>query len=134
MTLHERAPKPMPLIPETAPFSLEQRSWLNGFFAGLLSIDHQPGISAVNGVPGIAAKALRNDGDDDAPWHDPAMAIGERMSLAEGKPVRRKLFAAMAQQNCGQCGYLCEAYADKLASGEEQRANLCVPGGKETSR
>jgi sulfite reductase (NADPH) flavoprotein alpha-component len=62
------------------------------------------------------------------------MAITERMSLAEGRPQRRKLFAAMAQQNCGQCGYLCESYADKLASGDEQRTNLCVPGGKDTSR
>ena len=30
-------PPPMlELIPETAPFSREQRVWLNGFFAGLL--------------------------------------------------------------------------------------------------
>ncbi len=27
------------LIPETAPFSAEQRAWLNGFFAGLVSLD-----------------------------------------------------------------------------------------------
>jgi sulfite reductase (NADPH) flavoprotein alpha-component len=133
MTIHDPAPRPVPLIPETAPFSLEQRSWLNGFFAGLLSLDHQPGIMAVKGVPDVAAKAIGSDADD-APWHDPAMAIAERLSLAEGRPQRRMLFAAMAQQNCGQCGYLCESYADKLASGEEQRTNLCVPGGKDTSR
>lgn len=133
MTIHDPAPKPIPLIPENAPFSTEQRSWLNGFFAGLLSLDHVPGVSAVAGMPDVAAKALGGD-DDGAPWHDPAMAIAERMTLAESRPVRRKLFAAMAQQDCGQCGYLCESYADKLASGEEARANLCVPGGKETSR
>ncbi|MGL4397443.1 MAG: sulfite reductase subunit alpha [Hyphomicrobium sp.] len=133
MTIHEPAPKPVPLIPETAPFSLEQRSWLNGFFAGLLSLDHQPSISAVHGVPDVAAKALAGS-DDDAPWHDPAMAIDERMALAESRPMRRQLYAAMAQQDCGQCGYLCESYADNLASGTEKRANLCVPGGKETSR
>ena len=133
MTIHDPAPKPVPLIPESAPFSLEQRSWLNGFFAGLLSLDHQPGISAVAGVPDVAAKALGGD-DADAPWHDPAMAIGARMTLANGKPQRRQMFAAMAQQDCGQCGYLCEIYANKLASGEEKRANLCVPGGKDTSR
>jgi sulfite reductase (NADPH) flavoprotein alpha-component len=133
MTIHDPAPKPVPLIPETAPFSTDQRAWLNGFFAGLLSLDHQPGITAVNGVPDVAAKALSSD-DDDAPWHDPAMAIGDRMLLAETRPVRRKLFAAMAQQDCGQCSYLCESYADKLAGGEEKRQNLCVPGGKETSR
>src|SRR3954467_4189683 len=27
----------VPLIPDTAPFSLEQRAWLNGFFAGVFS-------------------------------------------------------------------------------------------------
>ncbi|HEY2573031.1 MAG TPA: sulfite reductase subunit alpha, partial [Verrucomicrobiaceae bacterium] len=27
----------VPLIPDTAPFSPEQRSWLNGFLAGILS-------------------------------------------------------------------------------------------------
>jgi hypothetical protein len=33
-------PPPIPtLIPESAPFSAEQRTWLNGFFAGLLGLD-----------------------------------------------------------------------------------------------
>ena len=27
------------IIPESAPFSPEQRQWLNGFFAGLVSLD-----------------------------------------------------------------------------------------------
>jgi sulfite reductase (NADPH) flavoprotein alpha-component len=135
MTIQDKAVKPVPLIPETAPFSNDQRAWLNGFFAGLLSLDHQPGISPVAGIPDVAAKALGGDGDDgEAPWHDPAMAISDRMALAEKRPLRRKLFAAMAQQNCGQCGYLCEDYANKLQSGEETKTNLCVPGGKETSR
>lgn len=133
MTIHDPAVKPVPLIPETAPFSVEQRSWLNGFFAGLLSLDHQPGISAVAGLPDVAAKALGAE-DDGAPWHDASMSLVDRMALADGKPVRRQMFAAMAQQNCGQCGYLCESYADKLAAGEEMRTNLCVPGGKDTSR
>ena len=133
MTILQPAPKPVPLIPENAPFSADQRAWLNGFFAGLLSLDHQPGAVALTAVPGVAVNALKGDGDD-APWHDPSMAIGDRMALAESKPVRRKMFAAMAQQNCGQCGYLCEDYANKLADGEEARANLCVPGGKDTSR
>ena len=135
MTIHNTVPKPVPLIPETAPFSNDQRAWLNGFFSGLLSLDHQPSITSVSSVPDIAAKALGGDSDDDdAPWHDPAMAITERMTLAESRPVRRKVFAAMAQQDCGQCGYLCESYADKLSNGDEKRQNLCVPGGKETSR
>ena len=28
-------PLPLPLIPENAPFSPQQRAWLNGFLAGL---------------------------------------------------------------------------------------------------
>ena len=40
-----------------------------------------------------------------APWHDQTLPIAERMKLAEGKPLRWKMMAAMAQQDCGQCGY-----------------------------
>jgi sulfite reductase (NADPH) flavoprotein alpha-component len=32
----------IPLLPETAPFSPEQRAWLNGFFAGLFSRANAP--------------------------------------------------------------------------------------------
>ena len=32
-------PPAFELIPESAPFTAEQRSWLNGFFAGLISVD-----------------------------------------------------------------------------------------------
>jgi sulfite reductase (NADPH) flavoprotein alpha-component len=135
MTIQTPAAKAPLLIPDNAPFSADQRAWLNGFFAGLLSLDVLPGATAVAGLPDVAAKALNiAEPDDGAPWHDPAMPIAERMELAEERPVRRKLFAAMAQQNCGQCGYLCESYADKLATGEESRQNLCVPGGKDTAR
>jgi sulfite reductase (NADPH) flavoprotein alpha-component len=122
------------MIPEGAPFSPEQRSWLNGFFAGLLSLDAKAGAAALDGaMPDAAAKALGGE-DDGAPWHDAAMPIAERMTLAEGKPLPRKLFAAMAQQDCGQCGYLCETYSKAIAEGKEAKLNLCAPGGKETSR
>ena len=136
MSVQERVTKAVPVIPESAPFSPEQRAWLNGFFAGVLSLDAPAGITPLTGaLPAQAQAAIAgSEADDDAPWHDPAMAIAERMKLAEAKPQRRKLFAAMAQQDCGQCGYLCESYADLLANGEEKRTNLCVPGGKETSR
>ncbi|MBO0766962.1 MAG: sulfite reductase subunit alpha, partial [Hyphomicrobiaceae bacterium] len=33
-----------------------------------------------------------------------------------------------------QCGYLCETYSKAIADGNETKLNLCVPGGKETSR
>jgi sulfite reductase (NADPH) flavoprotein alpha-component len=124
----------VPVIPDGAPFSVEQRAWLNGFFAGLLSLDSKPGAAPHSGeLPEAAAKALAGD-EDDAPWHDAAMPIAERMQLAEGKPLPRKLFAAMAQQDCGQCGYLCQTYSAAIAAGTEAKLNLCVPGGKETSR
>jgi sulfite reductase (NADPH) flavoprotein alpha-component len=122
------------MIPESAPFSPEQRSWLNGFFAGLLSLDAKAGAAALDGaMPDAAAKAL-GGADDGAPWHDAAMPIAERMTLADGKPLPRRLFAAMAQQDCGQCGYLCETYSQAIAEGKEAKLNLCAPGGKETSR
>ena len=39
-----------PMIPESAPFSPEQRAWLNGFFAGLLSLDAKAGAAALDGA------------------------------------------------------------------------------------
>jgi sulfite reductase (NADPH) flavoprotein alpha-component len=62
------------------------------------------------------------------------MPIAERMKLAEGRPLRRRMMAAMAQQDCGQCGYNCGDYSDAIAARSEARLNLCVPGGKETAR
>ncbi len=75
------------------------------------------------------------DGDDgEAPWHDQTMPMADRMKLAEGRPLRRRMMAAMAQQDCGQCGYDCHNYSEAIASKSEARLNLCVPGGKETAR
>ena len=62
------------------------------------------------------------------------MPLAERMKLAEGRPLPRRMMAAMGQQDCGQCGYDCKDYADALFSKKEERLNLCVPGGKETAR
>ena len=122
-------PPPMQdLIPETAPFTREQRLWLNGFFAGLLSAEAELGTAGPNGAAPAASE------DDGAPWHDASTPIEERMRLAEGRPLPRRLFAAVAQQDCGQCGYMCETYSKAIADGTETKLNLCVPGGKETSR
>jgi sulfite reductase (NADPH) flavoprotein alpha-component len=126
----------IPVIPEAAPFSPEQRAWLNGFFAGLLSVPAEPVAAPLVGeLPAAAAKALAGGGaDGGTSWHDPALPLAERMQRAEGQPLPQRLFAAMAQQDCGQCGYLCETYAAAIASGTEAKLNLCVPGGKDTSR
>jgi len=121
------------IIPSSAPFSEAQRSWLNGFFAGLLTTDGAVPLSAEQGaalVPGAAG----GEDDGEAPWHDQTLPIAERMKLAEGRPLRRRMMAAMAQQDCGQCGYNCSDYSDAIAGKTEARLNLCVPGGKETAR
>jgi sulfite reductase (NADPH) flavoprotein alpha-component len=44
------------------------------------------------------------------------------------------MMAAMAQQDCGQCGYNCEDYSNAIVEQAEPRLNLCVPGGKATAR
>jgi sulfite reductase (NADPH) flavoprotein alpha-component len=56
------------------------------------------------------------------------------MTLAEGQPLARRMMAAMAQQDCGQCGYNCKRYAEAIAAHKEERLNLCAPGGKDTAR
>ena len=132
------------LIAENAPFTPEQREWLNGFFAGLLSLDG--GVTPLSAeeaaalmprglAPAPSAKGPLEDGDDgEAPWHDQTMPLAERMNLAQGRPLRRRLMAAMGQQDCGQCGYNCEDYSNAIFLKKEERLNLCVPGGKETAR
>ena len=136
----QNVPSPLPmLVPETAPFNDEQRNWLNGFFAGLIALDSSgvtplsadQAAALLGGAPGVVNA---EDDDGDAPWHDQSLPIAERMKLAEDKPLRWKMMAAMAQQDCGQCGYDCRNYSGAIMSGAETRLNLCAPGGKETAR
>ena len=122
------------LIPETAPFSTEQRQWLSGFFAAALAPLVPPGAVVALPAAAPAPVSAQTASNDDAPWHDPSMAIADRMTLAEGRPIAPRLMAAMAQQDCGQCGYSCADYANALAGKAEGRLNLCVPGGKDTLR
>ncbi|HME28316.1 MAG TPA: sulfite reductase subunit alpha [Pseudolabrys sp.] len=139
MSVTQRPPIPS-FIPESAPFSAEQRTWLNGLFAGLF--DLEGGVTPLSStdvaklLPGFINAGITPaiEVDDGAPWHDPAMALADRMKLAEGRPLRRRMMAAMAQQDCGQCGYNCHDYSEALFAKKEQRLNLCVPGGKDTAR
>jgi sulfite reductase (NADPH) flavoprotein alpha-component len=125
-------PTRIEIIPPSAPFSEAQRSWLNGFFAGFLSEAPTP-LTAAQGAAVMEAPAGDSD-DGETPWHDQTIPIADRMKLAEGRPLRRRMMAAMAQQDCGQCGYNCHDYSEAIASKAEARLNLCVPGGKETAR
>src|ERR1017187_4745584 len=125
-------PPRLEIIPPTAPFTEGQRSWLNGFLVGMLSLD---GSTPLAPGPNGAVLAPARDGDGgEAPWHDQTIPIADRMKFAEGRPLRRRMMAAMAQQDCGQCGYNCNDYSEAIASKAEARLNLCVPGGKETAR
>ena len=116
---------PIPLIPENAPFTPAQRAWLNGYLAGLYG---------GSGAAGMSTVAPPGPEPEDFPWHDPALELDERMRLAEGRPLKRRLMAAMGQLDCGQCGYLCQSYAEALVEGRERSTSLCVPGAKPTAR
>ena len=120
-------------IPETAPFDEEQRAWLNGFFAGLTGIEERYGASSSGGTALVESPAIEEE-EEDFPWHDDSLLLDERMELAKDRPQKRQLMAAMAQLDCGTCGYLCQSYAEAIASGAEDNLTLCSPGGKETAR
>lgn len=116
------------LIPRRAPFSKGQREWLSSLFAETL----------LNGGRGREISGIGNElvmvDLDEAPWHDMNMPLSERMALAEDGPFAHRLMAAMAQQDCGQCGYDCKGYAQVLAGGQESDLSLCVPGGTATRK
>jgi sulfite reductase (NADPH) flavoprotein alpha-component len=128
----------IPVVPESAPFSASQRAWLNGFFAGVFGLDHGTNGAPTNGKapsgPGAAPVPAAAPVEEEFPWHDPTLSMDERMKLAEGKPFPRVLMAAMAQLDCGACGYLCKTYAEAIASGEETDLTKCAPGAKETTK
>ncbi len=133
---HIPPPPKLSLLPESAPFTPEQRAWLDGFFIAALGLSDS-GITALSPQDNaalLAGAVAAADEDDGAPWHDQTMPLAERLKLAEGKPLRRRMMAAMGQQDCGQCGYNCQDYADAIFARKESKLNLCIPGGKDTLR
>ena len=134
----------VPMIPESAPFQPEQRAWLNGF---------SPACSALadewqrrrqrqyckwqcrqrsNGVGRGRCAAGRRRSISLA--RSRAARLPERLTLAEGKPIERRLMAAMAQLDCGACGYLCKTYSEAIARGDERDLTRCTPGGSDTAK
>jgi NADH-quinone oxidoreductase subunit B len=67
-----------------------------------------------------------------AAFHNENLTLPERMELAKDGDLKTKLFAAMAQTDCGACGWDCEGYGNALATGETKDISLCVPGESET--
>ncbi|PWG61966.1 sulfite reductase subunit alpha [Sediminicurvatus halobius] len=116
------------VIPRSAPFSEQQRQWLAAI------------VSERFLNPGGAGEATTGDDGllddlDSAPWHDMDLPLEERMALVpEGGPFLYRIMAAMAQQDCGQCGYDCKGYAQALVEGREPEMGLCVPGGPTTRK
>lgn len=125
----------IPALPENAPFSIEQRAWLNGFLAGMLGANALSPNNASVSTPQAAQNAsIAPVEEDEFPWHDATMPLDERLQLAQGKPIKLQLMAAMAQLDCGSCGSDCKTYATTIADGVDRDLTKCVPGGKETSR
>jgi sulfite reductase (NADPH) flavoprotein alpha-component len=67
----------IPYIPETAPFNVEQRAWLNGFLAGLYA----------NGAPGQHPHSQRN-GEPPKAGEPLAILFGSQTGSAEGLAKR----------------------------------------------
>ncbi len=124
------------LIPESAPFNAEQRAWLNGFFAGLFNMADGRGCDGMAIASQVATMVppAASVMEEEFPWHDASIAIEDRMALAVDKPQKRQLMAAMAQLDCGACGYICQTYAEAIARGEEKDLTRCSPGGGETAK
>lgn len=67
-------------------------------------------------------------------FHRDDLTLPERMEMAKelGNGWELRLFASMAQTDCGACGWDCEGYAHAIATAETDDISLCVPGESET--
>ena len=88
MSAAPRPPIPQ-LIPESAPFSAEQRTWLNGFFAGLVSLDGAvtPLSSAESAALMPAPPAAADDGRRRSALARPDAADGRTHEARRGTPA-----------------------------------------------
>ena len=134
-----------PTIPESAPFSPKQRAWLNGFFAGLVStgrvqLNVAPLTAPALSVPPSVASALaqssilppiaspegtplswKDVATDDVTryaWHNAELSIEVRLRLADGRPLDLRMAAALAQLDCGRCGYVGRKHAAHIELGD----------------
>jgi hypothetical protein len=96
-----------------------------------------PAASAAGGAEAATPEAAPEAAAAAAPsvpFHNETLTLPERMKMAEemGGGLEIKLFAAMAQTDCGACGWDCEGYAHALATDETKDISLCTPGEIET--
>ncbi len=84
--------------------------------------------------PEIQQAAAPDAASPAVPFHKEGLTLDERMQMADemGGKWETKLFAAMAQTDCGACGWDCEGYANAIATGETKDISLCTPGEAET--
>ena len=123
----KRAPAP-PAAPKAAPAAA----------ASATAVEEAPVTEA--DIQQAAAPEVPLDQDAEtgaspaAPFHRDDLTLPERMTLATemGGKWETRMFAAMAQTDCGACGWDCEGYANALATGETDDISLCVPGESET--
>lgn len=124
----KRAPAPpTPAKPKPAPAAVAETA------AEVAPAEVQQAAAA----PEVASPADQADQAGAAttvPFHRDDLTLSERMTMANemGGKWETKLFASMAQTDCGACGWDCEGYAMALASGETDDISLCVPGESET--
>ncbi|HEX6177623.1 MAG TPA: (Fe-S)-binding protein, partial [Thermoanaerobaculia bacterium] len=85
-------------------------------------------------APEVVPGSTTDGASPAVPFHNEALTLPERMQMAEemGGKFETKLFAAMAQTDCGACGWDCEGYANAIATGETKDISLCTPGEAET--
>ena len=125
----KRAPAP-PAPPKAAPAAVQAEGAAEGGGAPPSDAEIQQAAA-----PEIVDAAVADSGASPAvPFHREDLMLTERMALANemGGKFETKLFAAMAQTDCGACGWDCEGYANAIASGETDDISLCVPGETET--
>jgi sulfite reductase (NADPH) flavoprotein alpha-component len=85
-------------------------------------------------APEVVPEAAADGASPAVPFHRDDLTLPERMEMAKemGNGWETRLFAAMAQTDCGACGWDCEGYAHAIATGETDDISLCVPGESET--
>ena len=93
----------------------EQRAWLNGFVAGLLGAER----ALASARPSAAAVRRRRAAAEIFPWHDPTLALDERMKLAEGAAAAASSWRRWASSIAASAAIECRSYAAAIA--ERQR-------------